>query len=121
MTNDEANPHVRSTAFRLPHFSHSSFVIRHWKRWRRKFLAGILVLVALWFILWGTWEGMVRWWPAPKGWERFPRGATVVMDREGTEMAAFVGEEDAWYVPLKREEISPWLRKAIVAVEDRRF
>jgi penicillin-binding protein 1C len=71
-------------------------------------------------LLCGGWRTAIRIAPAPAR-PAFPRAATFVLDREGNEIAAFVGQEDAWFVPLKSGEISSNLKKAIVAVEDRRF
>jgi penicillin-binding protein 1C len=51
----------------------------------------------------------------------FPRPATFLFDRDRAPLAAFVGQEDAWYIPLASADLSPHLLKAIVAVEDRRF
>ncbi len=54
--------------------------------------------------------------PTPK-----PPPSLWIEDREGKPLGAFVSEKNEWYFPLKEEEISPYLFKAIVAVEDHRF
>ncbi|NOY74918.1 MAG: penicillin-binding protein 1C, partial [Kiritimatiellaeota bacterium] len=49
------------------------------------------------------------------------RRSTTILDKDGVILREFRGKSDSWtfWVPLNR--ISPWLRKAIIAVEDKRF
>ena len=63
----------------------------------------------------------VRWWPYPVGLDKAPAPGTWIEDRNGRPLAAFVAENDQWHLPLKPDQFSPHLLKAIVAVEDHRF
>ena len=47
--------------------------------------------------------------------------SAVLSDREGRPLARSLTVEEQWRVPVSLEEISPWLRKATIAVEDERF
>jgi penicillin-binding protein 1C len=67
-----------------------------------------------------TWEGALRVMPYRTS-ARMPAPATHVLNADGQEMAAFISVQETWCLPLPSEELSPWLKKAIVAVEDRRF
>ncbi len=46
-------------------------------------------------------------------------GNTVVLDVHGNSVAVVEGLEDRQWVPLSR--VSPWVQKAVVAIEDQRF
>ncbi len=46
---------------------------------------------------------------------------TLVLDVSGRPLAAFAARDEQWREPLKIEQVSPHLLKAIVAVEDARF
>ena len=48
-------------------------------------------------------------------------GGAVLSDREGRPLARSLTVEQQWRLPVSLEEISPWLRKATIAVEDERF
>jgi penicillin-binding protein 1C len=50
-------------------------------------------------------------------WPASPR----VTDRHGQTMLQLVSSDDQWRVPVTINEISPWLKKATIAVEDQRF
>ena len=52
--------------------------------------------------------------------ESLPQSA-VLFDREGRPLARSLTGEEQWRLPVALEEISPWLRKATIAVEDERF
>lgn len=52
--------------------------------------------------------------------ERFP-ASTRIFDREGRLLRVYSDSRGEMRFPVELEEISPWLRKATVAVEDRRF
>ncbi len=52
--------------------------------------------------------------------EALPESA-VLSDREGGPLARSLTVEEQWRLPVSLEEISPWLRKATIAVEDERF
>jgi penicillin-binding protein 1C len=44
-----------------------------------------------------------------------------VLDAQGRPMLCIVGSDGQWRSPIARERISPWLRSATIAAEDRRF
>ncbi len=48
-------------------------------------------------------------------------GAIVLMDREGRAISWRVGPDEQWRFPVPLDGISPWLRRATVVLEDRRF
>ncbi len=52
---------------------------------------------------------------------RILQSAAVCLDRYGHEIWARPAPNDCWCIPVRLEQISPWVRRAIVAVEDRRF
>jgi penicillin-binding protein 1C len=43
------------------------------------------------------------------------------LDRDGNVLFQTVGSDDQWRIPVKLEDISPWLIGATIAVEDQRF
>ena len=90
------------------------------RRWRRRLGWGALYALGTAVGLLALKEAALRMVPFDAT-PRYPRAATIVEDRRGTELAAFVGEDDSWSLPLTAEEISPYLKRAMVAVEDRRF
>jgi penicillin-binding protein 1C len=52
--------------------------------------------------------------------ETLPK-SSVLSDREGHPLARSLTVDEQWRLPVPLEDISPWLRKATVAVEDERF
>ncbi len=50
-----------------------------------------------------------------------PRGSTVISDRNGELMRVFLAPDQMWRMNLKSDEISPVLKKAVLAYEDRYF
>lgn len=93
-----------------------------WRRaaWRWGKRAAIAAVVA-WGLGFAALETAVRVMPYPAWLDTPPVTGTWVEDREGVMLAAFVGPDQQWQRPLRKEEISPHLLKAIVAVEDHRF
>ena len=59
--------------------------------------------------------------PFPK--ERFDKWpvSPSVLDAKGRTFLSIVGPDDQWRLPIKLDEISPWVKMATVAVEDERF
>ncbi len=47
--------------------------------------------------------------------------STVMRDREGRFLRAYLSRDDRWRIPARLERISPWLIKATLATEDKRF
>lgn len=94
--------------------------IRGHKLWKRRARRAAFTCLTLWMSTVAVWETALRMIPMTES-PRYPRPATVIQDRNGRELAAFVGQEDAWYLPLRPHQISPYLKQALIAVEDRRF
>ena len=92
---------------------------RRWVALRRKRL--LCSIIAL-----GLAAGVVLPWYMAKNpfplerLESLPQSA-VLFDREGRPLARSLTGEEQWRLPVALEEISPWLRKATIAVEDERF
>jgi penicillin-binding protein 1C len=72
-------------------------------------------------LLWTTFHCAVAWLPYPQIIDRSPPTATLIQDRNGTQLAAFAASNGDWQLPLTESEITPHLFNAIVAVEDSRF
>lgn len=90
------------------------------RKWRQRALRGALLAAALAIGGRCAWEAALRAIPYRTD-ARLPAAATRTLDADGREMAAFISTQDTWCFPLSSEQLSPWLKKAIVAVEDRRF
>lgn len=88
-----------------------------WRFIRKAAGAFLLLLTVLVVAFWGA----VGWFPYPAERARLPQASTWLEDRTGRPLAAWVGPNEQWFFPLTAEEISPHLRQAIVAVEDKRF
>src|SRR5688572_13388144 len=52
---------------------------------------------------------------------RVHQNSTIVLDRSGHPLRAYLANDDRWRVPVRLSEVSPWMLKATVAVEDKRF
>ncbi len=94
------------------HFkSHSKF--RETGSWGRRivFLFAALLLIFLQFII------LDRLFPLPSDVEY----STVIYDRKGNIMHAFLTSTDKWRVKTELNEISPLLQKAILEKEDKYF
>ena len=50
-----------------------------------------------------------------------PPSSTVVLDREGNLLRAFLAPDEMWRINVTAAEVSPSLRQAVLAYEDRRF
>lgn len=72
-------------------------------------LAAILLWLAVLFV------------PFDPGNLQDPAISTIVFDRHGRPLRAYLGNDDRWRIPVRLSEISPWVVKATVAVEDKRF
>ncbi len=73
------------------------------------FCLGILTLILLWFTLPNIDD------PATM----FPSQSTVILDRNGVELYRLFSEQDRTYV--RGDQISPFAKKATIAIEDERF
>ncbi len=88
--------------------------------------------------LWGVWKLLRRltlfallvggtlltaWLATPLDPElvHFPNESVEVTDRYGNVLIQRVGADDQWRSPVSLSEVSPWIRSATLAIEDRRF
>ncbi|HVT82259.1 MAG TPA: biosynthetic peptidoglycan transglycosylase, partial [Phycisphaerae bacterium] len=89
------------------------------KKWRRRFFRATIAAAIGIATLCAADQIAIRLLPFPDA--KLPRPAALIEDRNGIELAAFVNPNDDFFFPLTSDEISPHLKKAIIAVEDRRF
>ncbi len=73
-------------------------------------LLGLAALAVVWHVCPFPVERLEQWPASPQ-----------VLDRHGRPMLELVGHDDHWRFPARLEQISPWLVKATIAVEDARF
>ncbi len=59
--------------------------------------------------------------PAERLVEAQSGGSAFIQDRDGGVIAWRVDATEAWRLPVRLEDISPWLIKATIAAEDKRF
>ena len=66
---------------------------------------------------------VVCWFLFPFPWEKLGHGdsSILVLDRSGRTLLELVGKDDQRRRPIPLSAMSPWLTKAVVAVEDERF
>ena len=64
---------------------------------------------------------MVRVVPFPEHQLAKQARSPIVTDRTGQPLLTCVGEDDQWRYPVALEDISPWIARATIAVEDERF
>lgn len=88
-------------------------LVRRWTR-RMAWAGGFLMLGS-----WLAFRAAIAWWTDPPSIE--PADSTRIEDRNGTELAAFVAPDGQWRITLSKDQISPHLLNAIIAVEDARF
>ena len=50
-----------------------------------------------------------------------PPASTIVLDRDGNLMRAFLAPDEMWRINVRADEVAPSLRQAVLAYEDRRF
>ncbi len=81
----------------------------------------VTLLIAAPIFCYALFLGLVAWWPYPPGLERVASASLFINDRNGVPLAALVAGDGQWRLPLREDEISPWLLKALVAVKDSRF
>ena len=91
------------------------------KRWRRRLKRTAIVLVCLAAVALITCGVCWVLFPFPeKRLARWPL-SPMVLDAKGRPMLRIVGSDDHWRLDVPLERMSPWLVKATVAVEDKRF
>ena len=90
----------------------------HVLRWLVR-LAKRLVLLAL--LGWLAVVILKPLFPFPREALRRPPASVLVTDREGGPLRHYVASDEQWFVPRKLDAYSPWLIKATIASEDRRF
>lgn len=79
------------------------------------------MVAAIPLLAWLTFRAAIAWWTYPPTIDRLPAAGTFIEDRAGQPLAAFVTDDGQWRLPLTKDQISPHLLAAIVAVEDARF
>ena len=94
-------------------------VLRHGaSRWC---LFGLAIIAGIALAGWVLFTAAVTWWPYPSELDRSVEDSVFVQDRHEAALAAFTSSDGRWRMTLNREQISPHLLNAIVAVEDARF
>jgi penicillin-binding protein 1C len=93
-----------------------------WSRWIA--LRGRHLLFSIFFF--GALSGIVLQWhmsnnPFPKKQLEALPESTVLFDRNGRPLARSLTWDEQWRLPVSLHDISPWLKKATIAVEDERF
>ena len=85
---------------------------------------GVKALIAA-IVMWMAAEAALRWvFPFPMELIEDARrrgNSTVVCDRRGAPLRAFLGRDDSWLIWRSIHNISPRLLQATIAVEDERF
>jgi penicillin-binding protein 1C len=107
---DAPNPIAQSSPF-----------VRRSSRWRRRLLRAFIAMTL--FAAAALVGLAVAWVRSPfplEKLDRWPRSPRV-LDRHGEQMLQTVGMDDQWRIPVPLRDISPWLVKATIAVEDERF
>lgn len=94
--------------YRITFFTEDT--IKKIKRYVKRFVAAVLIAVAIFFLL--------NWlFPLPGRVEY----STIITDNKGTVIHAFLTSDEQWRMKTSLEEISPLLRKTIIQKEDRHF
>lgn len=83
-------------------------------------IRGILVLVAVWLGVALFLKGLAWMIPLPEHALRRP-SSTLVFDRKGQLLQAFISSDDMWRIQTPLTEVSPHLQKSLLAFEDRWF
>lgn len=88
------------------------------RKWARRTL---LISCALIVLLVGSL--VIAWHRSPFPLERLGQWgeSSLIRDSEGASLMASVGPGDHWRLPVGLDEMSPWLVRATIAVEDERF
>ncbi len=89
-------------------------------RFIRKISPGMRRLLAAAGGLLALWIGLHLLFPLPVH-RLHPPASTVVLDREGALLRAFLAPDEMWRINVTADEVSPALRQAVLAYEDRRF
>lgn len=91
------------------------------RRWKKPLLAAAALPCAGIALFFGIFYAAVYCCPYPARDAACPPAARMVLDNHGRALAMFVASDGQWRFPLKYREVSPYLLKAVVAVEDARF
>ena len=88
----------------------------------RKLIRATVALIAVAIAIAGV--GLVVAWrlsPLPEEFLRPVSGGPLVLDRAGRPLLGLTDAEEQWARPVRLPEVSPWLVRATLAIEDRRF
>lgn len=88
------------------------------RKWAKR---SLLIACALMMLVAGAL--LVVWHRSPFPLERLEQWgeSSVIRDSGGATLLASVGPGDQWRLPVRLDQMSPWLVKATIAVEDERF
>ena len=89
-------------------------------RWRERFIITIVAAVWIAAAIAGGIAGLLQaFGPAPLG--RNLEVSTVVLDRDGKLLRAYLTSEGRWRLPVARKDVDPRFIEALLAYEDKRF
>ncbi|MBX7243945.1 MAG: penicillin-binding protein 1C [Candidatus Sumerlaeaceae bacterium] len=104
------------------HRAARSWKTRVWsRRWRRRSVIFLSILAGLCLLGLGVLMVAVRICPFDPSELSSGEISSLIFDRKGRPLRAYTATDERWRIPVKLSEISPWLVKATIAVEDKRF
>ena len=86
---------------------------------KRRRLFGLVFLLVTGLVSWLNWHLASN--PFPIEQLESLHSSPVLFDARGHALSRSLTAEEQWRLPVSLEDMSPWLRKATVAVEDERF
>lgn len=77
---------------------------------------GIMTIVCVGMLI-------LTWWLFPFPIERLDKWpvSPTVLDSHGRSLLSIVGSDEQWRYPIRLDQMSPWLKRATIAVEDEHF
>ncbi len=91
------------------------------RRWRRGILWTVAALAGLVSAVFLGLAVAVRVVPFDPASLESPEISSQLSDRNGVPLRAYLGTDERWRVPVRLAEVSPWVVKATLAAEDKRF
>lgn len=92
--------------------------VRRWRRWIGRGVLALVLLAALG--LGGLWLAL-RLVPFDPNSIVPAETSSIVVDRKWRPLRAYLSRDERWRLPARLENLSPWVIKATLAVEDKRF